>query len=111
MIQSVAELNRKRQADGQRPIQIGIGIHFGPVVLGDIGANRLEFAVIGGTVNVASRLEALSRSLNCAVVVSDQAISRIRQEPGSGEKVLDHLSEQSPQSIRGVEAPVAVWTM
>ncbi len=45
----------ERQGQGEPAIRIGIGLHWGPVVLGDIGGdNRLEFATIGDTVNVAS---------------------------------------------------------
>ena len=46
---------------GEPEIRAGIGVHYGTAVLGDIGANRLEFAVIGTAVNVASRLAGFSR--------------------------------------------------
>ena len=57
MIGSMDELNLERKHRGEPPIQLSLGLHYGPVVLGDIGLNRLEFAVIGTTVNAASRLE------------------------------------------------------
>ena len=58
MMDSVARWNETRAARGEPPIRASVGLHYGPAVLGDIGANRLEFAVIGNTVNVASRIEA-----------------------------------------------------
>ena len=60
MIDSLARWNAERRAAGEPEIAGSFGLHYGPVVLGDIGANRLEFAVIGNTVNVASRLMASS---------------------------------------------------
>ena len=59
------EWNRGTQPKRGEPIiRASFGLHYGPAVLGDIGSNRLEFAVIGNTVNVASRIEALTRGLN-----------------------------------------------
>ena len=92
------------------PIHMGVGIHFGPVVLGDVGSERrLEFAVIGDTVNVAARLEALTRELGCAIVISDAAADEVRRE------VCDWLLEgfrkaDSTWPIKGRADPVAVWT-
>ena len=57
MIGSIDELNLERSNRGEPPIRLSIGLHYGQVVLGDIGLNRLEFAVIGTAVNAASRLE------------------------------------------------------
>jgi len=53
----------ERKAAHEAPIRVSFGLHYGPVVLGDIGLTCLEFAVIGSTVNAASRLEALTRAL------------------------------------------------
>ena len=53
------------RSGGSPSIRIGVGLHFGPVVLGNVGnERRLEFAVLGDTVNVASRLEGLTRELD-----------------------------------------------
>ena len=60
MLAEMDRWNREREAAGDQPIEISIGLHYGTVVLGDIGsARRLEYAVLGDTVNVASRLEEL----------------------------------------------------
>ena len=80
MIGSIAELNRERSRRNEPPIQVSVGLHYGQVVLGDIGLNRLEFAVIGTTVNAASRLEALTREFGCAIVVSDALVRQARTE-------------------------------
>jgi adenylate cyclase len=111
MIGAVAGYNRQREARGEPPIRAGFGLHYGSVVLGDIGAHRLEFAVIGSTVNAASRLESLTRQLGCALVASDALIDQVRKEIGEAEAGLAQLVRQPAQSIRGIEQPMGVWTM
>lgn len=110
MIGSIAELNRERKDHGEPPIRLSIGLHYGQVVLGDIGLNRLEFAVIGTAVNAASRLETLTREYGCALVASDELVQRARAETGSSSADFLHLVEKPPRSIRGLEQPVGIWT-
>ncbi|MBR0777547.1 adenylate/guanylate cyclase domain-containing protein [Bradyrhizobium diazoefficiens] len=102
--------NGERKAAGQVPIRVSFGLHYGPVVLGDIGLTCLEFAVIGSTVNAASRLESLTRALGCALVASDDLVRRARAEPGSVDAIFRPLTAQAPQAIRGLEHPIAIWT-
>jgi len=102
--------NGERNAAGQPPIHVSFGLHYGPVVLGDIGLTCLEFAVIGSTVNAASRLEALTRALDCALVASDDLVSQARSELDNAEAVFRPLMAQAPQTIRGLGQPIAVWT-
>jgi adenylate cyclase len=103
-------LNRERSHRNEPPIQVSVGLHYGQVVLGDIGLNRLEFAVIGTTVNAASRLEALTREFGCAIVVSDALVRQARTETGHSSGDFALLVEQPAQSIRGLEQPVGIWT-
>jgi class 3 adenylate cyclase len=76
MINSLAPLNLEFEQTGFPPIKIGIGIHTGPVIAGEIGAStRLQYTVIGNTVNVASRLESASKECPPTVlpiVISDE---------------------------------------
>jgi adenylate cyclase len=110
MIGSIAELNNERRRRNEPPIQVSVGLHYGEVVLGDIGLNRLEFAVIGTTVNAASRLEALTRDLGCAIIASDALVQRARTENGHISEDFAVLVERPAQSIRGLEQPVGIWT-
>ena len=110
MMAAADRWNGERNAAGQPPIHVSFGLHYGPVVLGDIGLTCLEFAVIGSTVNAASRLEGLTRALGCALVASDDLITHARAELGSGDAAFRPLVAQAPQMIRGLEQPIAIWT-
>lgn len=111
MLRVLAAWNRDRAARGEPPIRAGIGLHYGPVVLGNIGANRLEFAVIGNTVNVASRLEALTRDLSVDLAVSERLHDRAVQEAGTGDPAFGGLDARVPQPLRGLDQPMPVWTL
>jgi adenylate cyclase len=102
--------NAERLARGELPVKGSIGVHYGPVILGDIGAHRLEFAVIGNTVNVTSRLERLTRSLNASLVVSDTLYHAVRRESGADAPILGGLTRHPPQPVRGLDQPVPVWS-
>ena len=110
MLGAIDDLNRERRHRGEPPIRISIGLHYGQVVLGDIGLNRLEFAVIGTTVNAASRLESLTREFGCAIIASDDLVQRARAETSSSDADFTHLVAQPPQAIRGLERPLGIWT-
>ena len=110
MIASIDELNRERSRRNEPPIKASVGLHYGEVVLGDIGLNRLEFAVIGTTVNAASRLEALTREFGCAIIASDALVQRARTEAGHSSADFAALVERPAQSIRGLEQSVGIWT-
>jgi adenylate cyclase len=103
MVDRMAALNADRRMEGLAEIDARFGLHFGTVVLGDIGANRLEFAVLGDTVNAASRLEAMTRELGVQAVVSDAAINAAGDTQG--------FRRAPDQSVRGVSEPVAIWVI
>lgn len=72
MREALAAYNARLGADGLPPLAMGIGIHRGPVVAGVIGAAELvEYGVIGSTVNVASRVEALTRTHGVDILVTE----------------------------------------
>lgn len=111
MMASVDKWNAERRNAGDQEIYASIGLHYGEVVLGDIGVTRLEFAVIGNTVNVASRLEALTRTLGVNLVASDDLVAQARVQSETQDIHLADFEKQSPQEIRGVSEPMGVWTL
>jgi adenylate cyclase len=111
MMKSVDSWNESRALQNELEIRANIGLHYGPVVLGDIGVNRLEFAVIGNTVNVASRLEALTRKLKVRLVISCDLVHQLKQETHSVSGILEGCQEKGAQTIRGVSQPMMVWSL
>lgn len=113
MLAAIDEWNHERRQRGLTPITLSIGVHFGTVVLGDIGsARRLEFAVLGDAVNVASRLESLTRELGVRMAVSDQLATAVRNESATdAEALLSRLAAGGSRMLRGRGEPISVWTL
>jgi adenylate cyclase len=77
MSERLSELNLSLQAELDRPMRIGIGIHCGPVIVGEMGyGNAAAITAIGDAVNTASRLENLTKEYDCEVVVSEETVAR-----------------------------------
>ncbi len=114
MLAAIDLWNAERAASGDStPLRLSIGLHFGMVVLGDIGSERqLEFAVVGDVVNVASRLEELTRTMNVRAVVSEAFVQALHEQAGSDANVLlASVEVQPPQILRGRSEAVAVRTL
>ena len=108
MQEALAIWNRERRRMGEPEIQAGIGIHFGETLLGDIGANRMEYAVIGTAVNVAARLEEMTRRLKTPIVMSDALRLQAQLEHPNSE-ITQGFECHPEQEVRGLDETMKVW--
>jgi adenylate cyclase len=78
MRKGLADLNEKRIARGEPPLMIGMGLHAGTAISGTIGSDeRMEYTVIGNTVNTASRIEASTKAFGADLLVTDDVIAKV----------------------------------
>lgn len=111
MLVALEAWNAARTKSGFPPIAIGIGLHYGPAVLGDIGSQRsMAFTVIGDTVNLASRLQGMTRDLDTVLCVSEALLMRARTD-GAAAADLEGFVDRGEQAVRGREQPVRVFTL
>jgi adenylate cyclase len=90
--------------------KISIGLHYGPVVIGEIGGERQQqFTVSGDTVNVASRLEALTRLHGATIIASDALIRSAHSGTPGVDALLAGFVPLASQPIRGRTEPVDLW--
>ncbi|MDA9527742.1 adenylate/guanylate cyclase domain-containing protein [Bradyrhizobium sp. CCBAU 25338] len=100
--QAMAALNERNQGTGRAPLNYGIGVHVGDVMYGNIGStSRLDFTVIGPAVNMASRLEALTKTIGKKVL-----LSRAFAELVEREFALEHVGQHE---VRGFNEPIELF--
>ena len=117
-LRAAAEIQRRvhddkdrRRAAGLPPLKVRVGLHTGPVIVGNIGsANRVNYTVVGDAVNTASRLDSLAKEFagdeDCYVLISGD--TRDHAATDAEEYNLVHLGEQE---IRGREGTVSIFQL
>jgi adenylate cyclase len=101
---TLADYNVTLRAEGLPPLAMGIGVHRGPVVAGVTGsADLVEYGLFGATVNLAARVENLTRALDVDVLVTEAVRA-----------VLDRrfrVRAMPPSAVRGIAEPVPTWAV
>jgi adenylate cyclase len=95
-------INDERKREKKDPIRMGIGVHTGTAIVGDIGApHRREFTAIGTAVNMAARLEGLTKSLGHEIVVSESTVRLVNE--------MEWI-DLGEQKVKGGSLPIRVFT-
>lgn len=85
MIRELTKLNQKMDL-GSDDLKVGIGIHTGEAIVGNIGSDRrLDYTVIGDNVNLASRIEGLTKHYGCSILISDTTYLQIEGKYGDSD--------------------------
>ncbi|MGB3262723.1 MAG: adenylate/guanylate cyclase domain-containing protein [Microcoleus sp.] len=92
MLHSLAEYNRQRAAAGDVAIKIGVGINTGSLMLGTVGGNsRMDGTVIGDAVNLASRIESLTKNYGVSLLITQQTFDRLTNPADYAIRVIDKV--------------------
>ena len=101
---NIAQLNAQIAAEGHEPVEYGIGIHGGEVIVGDIGfRGHTVFTALGDAVNVAARLQDMTKALKCKAVVSEEVCKTA--------SVAADALPRSEVEIRGRDEKIMVCTV
>jgi adenylate cyclase len=104
MLHTLAEYNQYRVSMGDVPIQIGVGINTGSLMLGTVGGrNRMDGTVIGDAVNLAARIESLTKNYEVPLLITQQTVDGLRNPADYGIRVIDKVQ------VKGKSAWVTVY--
>lgn len=104
MLHRLTAYNQERQQAGDQPIRIGVGINTGSLMLGTVGSqHRMDGTVISNAVNVASRIEGLTKIYGASIVISERTLSRLKDQSAYNTRFLGKVQ------VKGKKEPVSVF--
>lgn len=104
MLDKLRELQQSWKKQGLEPIDIGIGINTGEMVVGNMGSlKRMDYTVIGDNVNIGARLESLTRQYNCHMIISEATYEKVRNTVNA--------IELAPVTVKGKTKPINIYNV
>jgi len=92
MIDKLDSLNQYAGKDCEQKFKMGIGIHFGEMIIGDVGhPDKIQFTAIGDTVNMASRIESATKDAQASILISEKAYCHIKDKIRTGKVIETEL--------------------
>lgn len=111
MIKRLGELRGKWQAEGKDPLDTGIGINTGEVIVGNIGAEgmKMDYTVIGDHVNLGARIESLTRKYDTHILITEFTLNNLRRH--IEEHKIGHVLINGMEKVvvKGKEMPVGIY--
>lgn len=114
MVEKLKELSDKWLNEGRIPLEAGLGLNTGEVLVGNIGAEgkKMDYTIIGDHVNLGARVEAMTRKYNTDILITEFTLSKIRGlvRPKNGQ-ILGHISVKGLEKVmvKGKEKPVRIY--
>jgi DNA-binding response OmpR family regulator len=104
MHKAVADYNQEREKDGFQPIDIGVGLHIGDLMLGVIGSqDRMQGTVVADAVNTASRIEGLTKRYGSSTTISEEVMAQLEKPERYHYRFVDKVL------VKGKDTPITVF--
>ena len=105
MMKKLRELQKKWESEGKHVIDIGIGINTGEMIVGNMGAagKKMDFTVIGDNVNLAARVEGLTRKFDSHIIITEYTYARVKDSVDA--------KELEAVTVKGKERPVVMYNV
>ena len=109
MIRKNRELAEKWKKENREPLILGIGINSGEAIAGNMGAEgkKMDYTVIGDTVNLGARVEALTRPMNADILITEFTYNKVKDDLKNISNI--EIEECEPQKVKGKSEPIRIF--